>query len=335
MGKLSGKVNITTSRETVCALAGSEIQDEFSMSVKGSLGPECKEQVEAFKAEVEKEIGSVEGLKMEVNVQLGPGCQYDTIKKVVPINGGDPVNLEHKEGEVWLVDFWATWCPPCQKPMAHNEEMLKKREADWAGKVRIIGISIDQTREAVEKHVEAKDWKRPEHYWRAKSDCSDQYAVRGVPNVMLIDTKGKIVFKGHPASRPDLEKDFDDLLAGKEITGEGTGATKPAEEESSGSAPASKLDPAACLATIDEFASTVGPALQKDEKVKEAAKQMPRAFCVMVYEEKYDPRSQSSSVDWKNYRVLVGKQDAINTCKEVIEANVKGDYEVVLREHPM
>ncbi|MFN9898377.1 MAG: hypothetical protein ACK55Z_06180 [bacterium] len=34
---------------------------------------------------------------------------------------------------------------------------------------------------------------------------------------MLIDQNGKIVFKGHPASRSNLEQDFDDLLAGKEI----------------------------------------------------------------------------------------------------------------------
>lgn len=245
------------------------------------------------------------------------------------------MDLVHKEGEVWLVDFWATWCPPCQKPMAHNEEMLKKRENDWAGKVRIIGVSIDSSKETVAKHVESKDWKRPEHYWRGESDCSDQYAVRGVPNVMLVDTKGKIVFKGHPANRENLEQDFDDLLAGKEITGEGTGQTAAKEEDESGSAPASKLDPAACLATIDEFASTVGPALQKDEKIKSVAKGMPRAFCVMVYEEKYDPRTQTSSVDWKNHRVLVGPQASIDTCKEAMETQVKGDYEVILREHPL
>ena len=35
---------------------------------------------------------------------------------------------------------------------------------------------------------------------------------------MLIDQKGKIVFKGHPANRQNLEQDFDYLLAGKEIT---------------------------------------------------------------------------------------------------------------------
>ena len=31
-----------------------------------------------------------------------------------------------KKGEVLLIDFWATWCPPCQAPMGHNQEMLVK-----------------------------------------------------------------------------------------------------------------------------------------------------------------------------------------------------------------
>merc|ERR1719450_742637 len=146
---------------------------------------------------------------------LGAGCQYDPIKNIVPIEVGEPLTLEHKAGEVWLIDFWATWCPPCQAPMQHNEDMLVKRGADWGDKVKIIAISIDQTADAVVKHVDAKDWKRPIHYHRAKSDCSEQYNVRGVPNVMLVDTTGKIVFKGHPANRKDLEADFDTLLKGE------------------------------------------------------------------------------------------------------------------------
>jgi len=59
---------------------------------------------------------------------------------------------------------------------------------------------------------------------------------------MLIDTNGKIVFKGHPASRKNLEQDFDDLLAGKTLTGEGTGA-EAADEEEGGEGGKSKADP--------------------------------------------------------------------------------------------
>merc|ERR1711907_267186 len=76
---------------------------------------------------------------------------YKTIGDVMPFEGDEPTQIVHNEGEVILLDFWATWCPPCQKPMAHNQEMLEKREKDWAGKVRIIGLSIDKEADAVVK----------------------------------------------------------------------------------------------------------------------------------------------------------------------------------------
>jgi len=47
---------------------------------------------------------------------------------------------------------------------------------------------------------------------------------------MLIDKQGKIAFKGHPANRPDLEKDLDALLAGEVLTGEGCASAETAQE---------------------------------------------------------------------------------------------------------
>lgn len=102
--------------------------------------------------------------------------------------------------------------------MAHNQEMLVHHEKEWAGKVRIIGVSIDQTVEAVTKHVKAKGWEKVEHFHRAGSSADEDYGVQGVPHVVLIDTHGKIAYAGHPASRK-LEEDIQTLLKGEKLKG--------------------------------------------------------------------------------------------------------------------
>lgn len=129
--------------------------------------------------------------------------------------------------------------------------MIEKRKADWGDKLKIIGISIDQTRDAIQKHIEAKGWTNPIHYHRDKSDCSNQYNVSGVPSTMLVDTNGMIVFKGHPANRPDLEKDFDTLLAGGTISGAGCEAVAGGDDEAA--AGGQELDSKTVMSEIDAF----------------------------------------------------------------------------------
>jgi len=304
--------------------------------IKGSLSPDKKDAVNAFKEEIKAFTDGVEGIEIEVACQIGAGCMYDPIKNIVPIAGGDPLTLEHKAGEVWLVDFWATWCPPCQAPMQHNQDMLTKRAADWGDKVKIIGISIDNTADAVVNHVKAKGWEAVTHYHRAGSDCSQQYGVRGVPNVMLIDTTGKIVFKGHPASRPDLEKDFDTLLKGEAITGAGTESeNKPAAAGGEADAGA-EMDFEAHNATMDKFQAEIGPALQADDTVKEHAKGMMQAFCVMVLQQSINVATGKSTGTFQNFRQMVGKQESIDALKKVMEEKLgTGAYEIVMRERAM
>lgn len=125
--------------------------------------------------------------------------------------------IEKGEGEVMLLDFWATWCPPCQAPMAHNQEMLKEHGDKWGGKVRILGLSIDNDAATIKAHVEKKDWKLVEHYHVRRAGCiaDKNFGVQGVPHCALVNRDGIIVWMGHPASRQNLVDDFDKLLAGE------------------------------------------------------------------------------------------------------------------------
>jgi len=164
--------------------------------------------------------------------------------------------------------------------MQHNQDMLSEHEATWKDKVKIIGLSIDKDAATVKKHVENKGWTKPIHYWRSKSDCSDVYQVQGVPHVLLVDTTGKIVFKGHPANRKDLVKDFNDLLEGKTLEGV-AGDDEDEEEAGADGASVSLEDIKATMAQMTKFQET-GKELQNE--CKGQAVGMMRNFCVMTME---------------------------------------------------
>lgn len=235
-----------------------------------------------------------------------------------------------------MVDFWATWCPPCQAPMAHNVAMLDKRAADWGTDVRIIGLSIDQDKAKLKSHVEAKGWQKVEHYFRGASDASKTYSVNGVPHVMLIDKTGTIVFKGHPANRPNLEEDFDTLRNGGSISGEGCAASEAAAEGGEAPVPEGyvEMDDKELEDDIAQASAAID-ALTKDTEVVEIAKQCPRAFCVLVCDKQFNPNTGKTLVKYENYRVLVGSQENIDKLKAKIEEKVTGKFKIVLREQAM
>ena len=96
--------------------------------------------------------------------------------------------------------------------------MLEHKGAEWGDKVKIVGLSIDGEKAKLKSHVETKGWNKVDHYFIGGADkCKKDYGISGVPHVLLVDTNGKIVFKGHPASRKNLEEDFDKLLKGEPL----------------------------------------------------------------------------------------------------------------------
>ena len=149
-------------------------------------------------------------------------------------DGGKTV-LKHRPGEVLLVDVWATWCGPCQRPMQHNQEMLEKNEAAWGENVRIVAVSVDDEKALIAGRVNSKKWTKIQHLtllgWNGDHLLIKDFAISGIPFVCLVNKFGKINYLGHPSSI-DLEKTINTLLAeDKEVIGAPAQAENAAPEQ--------------------------------------------------------------------------------------------------------
>ena len=89
-------------------------------------------------------------------------------------------------------------------------------------------------------------------------------------------------------------------------------------------------------ATMDKFQTEIGPAMQAHDTVKEHAKGMMQAFCVMVLQQKINVATGKSTGSFQNFRQMVGKQESIDACRKVMEELVgDGAYEIIPRERAM
>jgi len=136
---------------------------------------------------------------------------------VLDIFTEEKVKLSDYRGKVIFVEFWATWCGPCQSPTAKLCEMASKRKNDWTDKAALLCISIDEKKEHVINYVRNRGWLAVRQLWCHKdepgwkSDAAQKYGITGVPTALLIDQSGNIVWRGHPASF-DIETNIDKLL---------------------------------------------------------------------------------------------------------------------------
>lgn len=96
--------------------------------------------------------------------------------------------LEKNRGKVVMLNFFATWCPPCQKEIP---EIVKLREAFTGEQLLIIGLSVDDNKSLVPPFLSKFGANYP--VYMAARDVTDKFNVSSVPHNAFIAPDGRIV----------------------------------------------------------------------------------------------------------------------------------------------
>ncbi|HEY5138085.1 MAG TPA: TlpA disulfide reductase family protein, partial [Methylococcales bacterium] len=104
----------------------------------------------------------------------------------------NPPTTEEMAGNVCVVEFWATWCPPCREQIPHMKKLAKKFEDR---NVFFIGLSADQSVSDVRAFVAKKEIN---YHIGMDNGLSDRLGVSGIPTAFVVSHEGKILWSGHP-----------------------------------------------------------------------------------------------------------------------------------------
>ncbi|WP_420240035.1 TlpA family protein disulfide reductase [Telmatobacter bradus] len=123
---------------------------------------------------------------------------------------GNRVRVSVLRGHVVLLNFWATWCAPCQQEMPVFVEWQKK----YAGQgLQILGVSMDDDDRLVRKLATRLQINYP--LMMADKNLLDSYGeILGLPVTLLVDRKGVIRARFEGETHPtEIEKQLRQLLA--------------------------------------------------------------------------------------------------------------------------
>jgi len=123
---------------------------------------------------------------------------------------GKTIHSSDFKGKVVVLDFWATWCPPCRAEIPGFIELQKKYQAQG---VAVVGISVDQAgSDTVKAFAEKLGINYPVVLTDAKIDAA-YGGIDGLPTTFIIDRSGRIV-KRHLGftEKSEIESEIQPLL---------------------------------------------------------------------------------------------------------------------------
>ena len=121
--------------------------------------------------------------------------------------------LSDLRGNYVLVNFWATWCPPCRKEMPSLESLYQQyRDRSF----RVLAVNQWENQDHVFSYMGELDvFPSFPILFDPNSEVSERYGVRGLPTSFIIDPQGRIIYRaigGREFNHPDVTTLIESLL---------------------------------------------------------------------------------------------------------------------------
>jgi thiol-disulfide isomerase/thioredoxin len=195
----------------IAALSGLAVLSALPTPTLAFAGPESKASKKVHNETLEDLLPDMK----KPELWIGSSAPELSIAKFVK---GDSVN-GFEEGQVYVVEFWATWCGPCIAAFPH----LTQLQSDHGEDVQFIGVNIwerekgQERMEKVEKFVQ-KQGERMGYTVAIEdgSSMADNWmrpaGQGGIPAAFIVNGDGQIAWIGHPA---EIDEPLEAVVSGK------------------------------------------------------------------------------------------------------------------------
>ncbi len=129
---------------------------------------------------------------------------------LMPLAGGEPVPITSYRGHPVLVNFWATWCPPCRAELPE----LQRLHEEYAGRgLKVAAVNVNRSLAGVAEFLKENRLTLP--VFRLDESVLRRLGIGSIPMSVLIDGTGRVVevYRGYsPTMVRDIQRRLEGLI---------------------------------------------------------------------------------------------------------------------------